>query len=209
MILLERRKKIIVELNIVYDTQYYKNEEEAKKAAAAQLEDLRKVYGRLDIEFNVTYTPGSATNLYNLDATLIDPKSYVPGAINVFISRAPGMVSAWSRVGKGTVFLNMANLESWQYWPGGTSLSHEVAHHFGLIMGGGLIGNIRSDVDLEIANANLRFGGRAIEGLDWVDDYRNATESEQTGRFGSKIVPRRPTIYDTYRAGARKFQRKR
>ena len=61
-------------------------------------------------------------------------------------------------------------------------LSHEVGHRFGISWRTGIslfgvdLGNVYTDFHIDTSNAKLRRGG-AKEGVNWVDDYRTASET--------------------------------
>lgn len=73
--------KITIDLNAVYDRDEF-TEEQAKKAMDEQIKDLQKTYGALDIEFNVTFTAGTA----NKDFTEITSGAK-DDAVNVFFGK--------------------------------------------------------------------------------------------------------------------------
>ena len=98
---------LVVNVNIVYDHERL-TEEQIQKAMAAQIADLRKTFGKLDIEFNVTYTAGKAENLTSNRAKITEGK--IEGAINVFVTdQHPKAVgSPWSRVATKETFMNLS-----------------------------------------------------------------------------------------------------
>lgn len=203
-------EKVVVNLNIIYDKEYYASPGDAEKAVAKQVEDLKKVYAPLDIEFKITYTPGSANNLTDANKARV-AEGVVEGALNVFVSRKGGMDTQFSHTSTGLSYLNMANIESGQYAFTAGALAHEVAHQFGVGRPGAL-SNLIADAQLGWANWMLR-RGFVQEGRDWVDDYRNVTYTEYWRNrgeiLGHREVQRNPTTYDVYRVGARRFPGKR
>jgi len=83
--------------------------------------DLAKVYGPLDIAFNVSYTAGSANASKN-EIT----KGLKEGGINVFFSKGR-KGEAFTSGGNGQIFITLpSNQES-----DSTLLSHEVGHKLG------------------------------------------------------------------------------
>ena len=173
------------------------------------MEDLKKVYGPLDIDFKITYTAGTA----NSDRTQITSGAK-DGNVNVFFSQDrttfhnKGVTRA-----NGQIFITIgANQGS---HPIGTGvLSHEMGHKFGMTSTTGLrfmgidLGNYYSDFHIDTSNAKLRSGG-AKEGVNWVEDYRKVPPRETMLIMKRDILFRkvhyRPTTFDIYRVGARKL----
>lgn len=144
-------------------------EEQARKATAAQVADLKKVYSGLDIVFNVNYTPGSA------NATLTEiTEGERDGNVNVFFSqdRTTFLNQEVTRA-NGQIFITIgANQGS--HHIGNDALSHEMGQKFGTtgntglrFMGVDLVGNLYSDFQINTPNAKLR-SGKAKEGVNWV-----------------------------------------
>jgi RHS repeat-associated protein len=198
-------EEIVVNLNFVYDKNRFKNEEEARKALTAHIANLNKVYGRLNITFNITFTAGKAADL-NTDRLPRITEGKKEGSINVFVTNQYGPAPGMSIPTRGESFINLYGISSVPL--GGGIVAHEVGHQFG-VGAKGVLSNIISDIQIELANFNLGVGGRAAEGIDWVDDYRTATQVLTYGRFAQKTIPRRPTTYDIYRVGARRFASKK
>jgi RHS repeat-associated protein len=195
-------EKLTVNLNIVYDKRQF-TEEEAKKAAAAQVADLKKVYGPLDIDFSVSYTAGTA----NSAKTQIT-EGLQAGGINVFLSKSRNEEGVTR--GNGQIFISLASNQK----SDSGLLSHEVAHKLGMTyttgisIGGVDLGNVYSDFHINTSNAKLRRGG-AKEGVNWWDDYRKAPPTVSSVRICRDLIvskhPRNPTTFDIYRLGARRL----
>jgi RHS repeat-associated protein len=204
-------EKLVVNLNIVYDKERL-TEEQAKKAMAAQIADLKKTYGKIDIDFNITFTAGTAENITDSNKARIS-EGKVDGAINVFVTSRDrhAVGSPWSHTDTGETFINLRASSV-------GNLTHEVAHQFAF-PSGGLGRSIWDDFlakggGIERSLIQLRNGWQVNEGTNWVDDYRNVKETRccvpgtEPWRAGNPIayqVQRSPTILDLYRVGARRF----
>ena len=201
-------ERLVVQVNIVYDRDQF-TEEEARKAAAAQVADLKKVYGPLDIDFEVQYTAGSA----NAEKTTIS-EGAKDGAVNVFLSKNNTNHNVGVTRANGQIFLILGANQGMN--PIGTGvLSHEMGHKFGIswetgirIGGVDYVADFYNDFHIDTSNAKLRRGG-AREGVNWVDDYRKVPPQESIAiiRGGAyyRKRPYRPTTFDIYRVGARKL----
>ena len=209
-------------MNIVWELstsenghQGFANEEAARQAAQKYIDYLRKAYRSLDIEFDISFTEGTAqrANSTKSGEAQIDPGKKVAGALNVFLTsrHSNAMGAAHSRE-NGDIFLNVrANSES--------RLAHEVAHPFGLSSwpSGHNYTYLGSEWDIDTSLPNM-YGGSLKEGIHWVDDYRNATQTRccapatEPWRAGNPIGyqgRRSPTAYDILRVGAQRFTGKK
>lgn len=214
---------ITARMNIVWErgtaqngNQGFANEDAARKAAQKYIDYLKKAYGSLDIAFDISFTEGTAyrPNSTKDGEAQIDPSKKVEGALNVFLtSRSPNAMGAAFGRANGDIFLNVrANGES--------RLAHEVAHPFGLRDGPGGY-NLTypgAEWDIDVKSLPGMYRGTIKEGEDWVDDYRNATQtrccvpSSEPWRGGNPVayqVRRSPTTFDILRVGARRFTGKR
>ncbi len=205
---------IAVRMNIVWEKQTsdnngqgFANEEEAREAAQPYIDYLKKAYGALDIEFDISFTEGTASRPNSPDESRIDPEKKVEGALNVFLTsrHAKAMGAAWSRE-NGDIFLNVkAN--------GHSRLAHEVAHPLGLSAWstGHNLTYFGAEWDIDTSLPRMH-SGNLQEGKDWVDDYRTAKTKDIIMRrsVGPKYIerPRKPTTYDVLRVGARRFASK-
>ncbi len=215
---------ITVDLNIVYNSDQF-TREQVEAAMKPQLKDLANTFGRIAIEFNVTYTSGSV----NASRTEITSGA-VQGALNVFYFDDSTRIRSYSRTETGNRHIFISQKRGHAAIRAGT-LSHEVGHAFGLI--GGLttsavnflgprgnnivtntIDNLVSDAQIEAANLWLR-NGLVVYGRNWVNDYRTATETiesasrQRQGIGPIRVVPRTPSVWDLYRDGARQIAAQR
>jgi len=210
-------EKLVVDLNIVYDKGQF-NEEQARNAAAALLEDLKNVYGKIDIEFNVKFTAGTA----NSKKTEISKDAVSDGAINVFLSNGVTSKNEGVTRDNGQIFITLGNDQKSNPVSSGI-LSHEVGHRLGMAWSTGIsvpriipyiggldLGNFYSDFHIDTTNAKARRGG-AKEGVNWVDDYTKEPPRAVPAfskHLGVRMEPYKPTTFDIYRAGARALARK-
>jgi len=217
---------ITVDLNLVYGEQYTR--QQVTESMKPQLRDLADTFGRIKIQFNVTYSTGTV----NSTRTQI-MSGAVEGSLNVFYFDDAKNLYSYSRYEPSSRQIFISQKKGSDPIREGT-LSHEVGHAFGLR--GSItsmavhyfgesgnnkvtntIDNVTSDIQIEGANAWLR-NGLALYGRDWVDDYRTATTTThallnpwQAWKLGAKPryritkTPRTPTILDLYRDGARQI----
>lgn len=217
---------IIVPLNITFESPHF-NETTAAEYIKAQVQDAINAYEQINIIFYITYQIGTATEKAS-DGTLARiATGAIENALNVYLffdNDAHRDKSYTNSVSKH-IFLR----KSAYYQTDGMTigaLSHEMGHAFGF-MGWQVtqtaydifgkagnnwffnkIDNLSDFAQIEPALTMMR-NGLVRKDVDWVDDYtksiqlRSVRAEEIYGQFA--YVPRKPTLYDILRAGARRI----
>lgn len=217
---------IIVPLNITFESPHF-DETTAAEYLKSQVQDAIDAYGQINIKFYVTYRVGTATEKAS-DGTLARiATGTIEGAVNVYLfydNNAHRDRSYMNSV-SDHIFL----MKSGFYKTDGMrvgALSHEIGHVFGFkgwqvtqtaydIFGErgnnwffNSIDNLSDFAQIEPALTMMR-NGLVRKDIDWVDDYTKAVQlrsvraEEIYGQFA--YIPRKPTLYDLLRAGARKI----
>lgn len=122
---------LTVNLNIVFDAAAGYTEEEKKKFRDSYVAQLQKDFAHADIQFNVTYTEGSASDTNNSKRQITS--GAVDGALNAFVTRGSvGPSPEVTRYDTGRIFISTgANMSDQN--PG--NLTHGVIHALGIAGG--------------------------------------------------------------------------
>jgi RHS repeat-associated protein len=193
-------EEVYAQVNIVYDKNTIKSEEEAKKLTAKTVADAVKTYKTAGITLVVTYSAGTANtnNIFDSSQNITSGKKNE--AVNVFISKDIGELTG----GKSNTDTNESFINYGRYFGGGERepsedlLAHELGHQFT-----DDCGNVCTDGKINSANAYLR-DGRA--------GYSVTRGSKISGRNSTHVPQTKPvtTYYklpaiNIYRAGAQRF----
>lgn len=217
---------IIVQLNITFESPHF-TETTAADYLKAQIQDAIDAYGQINIKFYVTYRVGTATEKAS-DGTLSRiATGAVDGAVNAYLfynNDAHRDISYMNSVSDHIFLMKSAYFRTDGLRVG--ALSHEIGHVFGFKgwqitqtaynyfgeYGNNVVArtidNLSDFAQIEPALTMMR-NGLVRKGIDWVDDYtkefqlRSVRAEDIYGQFA--YIPRKPTLYDTLRAGARKF----
>jgi RHS repeat-associated protein len=125
---------LVVNLNIIFDKDKY-NEEQQKAFIDSYVAQAKKDFGTIDIQFNVTVTQGTASDIADANKQKIDT-GYAEGAINVFVT--PGSVGPAPEVthygngSNGTIFLSTGGKNNTE---NPANLTHGIIHALGISSG--------------------------------------------------------------------------
>ena len=122
---------LTVNLNIVFDDAAGYTDQEKQIFKDNYVAQLQKDFAHADIQFNVTYTQGRATNTANRNREITS--GTVDGAINTFVTRGSvGPAPEVTRQDKGVIFISTgSNMRDES--PG--NLTHGVIHALGIAGG--------------------------------------------------------------------------
>ncbi|MGB7068402.1 MAG: RHS repeat-associated core domain-containing protein, partial [Pyrinomonadaceae bacterium] len=218
---------VSVGLNIVYDTAQF-SRMAARTILADTITNLRDTFDAINVEFDQTFTPGSAkVAQYNNpecgNCAYQIVKGGINGAINVFLHNNSKYTSPISQFIPENQQIFLENVAGTKF---SDKLAVEVGHLFRYFVNGnprsGRIirarnsaGGIVDSADVtetaivRKANKSMRHGGIRY-GKHYVDDFRDAVHSTVTPGRTANILgslsprkPRSPTHFDIYRLGAR------
>jgi hypothetical protein len=143
----------------------------------------------------------------------------VGGMANIFYFGDSKRLGAYSKLDTGSEHIFLSEFKNDLLYD--RAICHEAGHLFGILGLTGiypvdwitsklLIANLIADAKINSALENLK-NNRVKYGVDWIDDYRKAPKhiyhTPQIAKLGPdatrRVSQREPTIYDTFRYGAR------
>jgi hypothetical protein len=194
-------EKLTVRLNIVWDETLQLTDKEKEQIRRTYIEQAKKQFGKIEVEFDITETTGTATNLPNANKAIT--KGRVEGAINVFFTRQYiGPSDESTPAGSGNTFVSVSKA---LYSPDPTSLTHGLIHALGV--GTGLNG-YGSYISAEAGALRAQL----------ILNYLSPSYSDErppsrvTFRQGGLLThiefPYNRTVFDILRDGARQYLKK-
>jgi RHS repeat-associated protein len=192
---------ITVNLNIIYDERSRYTDEEKKRIRETYIAQAKKTLGNVDINFNITETTGTASNLRN-DRTRIESGAR-EGSLNAFFTKES--VHAFSITEKtnyntGSMFISTGR--------GGDprDLTHGIIHALGVATGvNGYSNYPKAELAVEYAQLSLGVLNRRPSYVDNRPLYEYSGYAQaKVGSPPSKHDVR--SVFDVIRDGARKYQ---
>jgi len=120
---------IIVNLHIVWDKRSNYSAAEKQKILDTYVWKAKKDFGKIDVQFNVTQTDGTASNL-DTKARVIDPSSKMTGAINAFFTKSESLPSSEvTDYSSGSIFISTGSVSD------EGDLTHGIIHAAGIAAG--------------------------------------------------------------------------
>jgi RHS repeat-associated protein len=193
---------ITVNLNIIYDERSNYTDEEKKRIRETYVAQAKKALGNVDINFNITETTGTASNLRN-DRARIESGAK-EGALNAFFTK--GGVHTLSITEKtnhntGSIFLSTGRGSDPR------DLTHGVIHALGVATGANGYGYYtKAELAVEYAQFSLGILNRRPSYVDNRPLYEYSGYAQ--GKVGSppnKYDVR--SVFDVLRDGAQRYQK--
>jgi hypothetical protein len=194
-------EKLTVRLNIVWDETLPLTAEEKDEVRRTYIEQAKKQFGKIEVEFDITETTGTATDLANENKTII--KGRVEGAINAFFTRQYiGTSDEATPSGSGSTFISISkNL----YSPGSTSLTHGLIHALGIATDQNGYGSYAS---AEAGTLKTQFILNYLSPSYSDERPPSRVTLRQGGLLTHIEFPYNRTTFDIIRDGARKYLKK-
>jgi RHS repeat-associated protein len=196
---------ITVNLNIIYDANSTYTEEEKERIRQTYIEQAKKNFGNVDIQFNVTETTGTAADLGDENRQTIDSQSYKENAINVFFTRkdvAKGLFppTESTQHSTGSIFISTGKGANPR------DLTHGIIHALGVARGVNGYNKVTAELTTEYAQYRLSSGHRPA----YVD---NRPLAKFYGYAQAKVgsLPESHDVrsgFDVIRDGARRYLQK-
>jgi RHS repeat-associated protein len=199
---------ITVNLNIIYDQGSNYTEEEKRRIRQTYIEQAKKKFGNIEVNFNITETTGTSSDIGSYQKQTITGGA-AEGAVNVFFtkkevdSRMFG-TSEVTHYDKGAIFICTSRRNS-----DASDLTHGLIHAFGVATG--VNGYSRAGAEITTLATEIRLRTGPIFYSDDRSPRREIVPSWAAAKVGIityRTVPYERTTFDVLRDGARRYLKK-